>query len=118
MEQAPPTARARTTPCLDEVIRIAFEEDGAEGQEAVELRDVEIEQFGAEGLGDAGGGLQGTAEITTSGFTFLYSFASQLMRVDRAVVAVATFAVGSEEPTADRAALLQILVDGVSDQSA
>jgi hypothetical protein len=108
----------RLGPCLEEVIRFTYEEDAAEGQEAVELRDVEIEQLGAEGLGDAGGGLQGTAEVTKSGFTFLYSFAGQVVRVDRAVVAVATFAVGSEEPTADRAALLQILVDGVSDQSA
>jgi hypothetical protein len=102
--------------CMEEALRIAVEEDAAEGQEAVELRDVEIEQLGAEGLGDAGGGLQGTAEMTT-GFTLLYSFASQLVRVDRAVVAVATVAVGTEEPTADRPALLQIL-DGVSDQSA
>jgi hypothetical protein len=108
----------RLGPCLEEVFRTAFEEDAAEGQEAVELRKVEIEQLGAAGLGDAGGGLQGTAEATTSGFTFLYSFASQVVRVDRAIVAVATFAVGSEEPTADRAALLQILVDGVSDQAA
>jgi hypothetical protein len=108
----------RLGPCLEEVIRFTYEVDAAEGQEAVELRDVEIEQLGAEGLGDAGGGLQGTAEVTKSEFTFFYSFAGQVVRVDRAVVAVATFAVGSEEPTADRAALLQILVDGVSDQSA
>jgi hypothetical protein len=105
--------------CMEEALRIAVEEDAAGGQEAVELRDVEIEQLGAEGLGDAGGGLQGTAEITTSGFTLLYSFASQFVRVDRAVVAVATIAVGTQEPTVvDRAALLQILVDGVSEQSA
>jgi len=39
------------------------------------------------------------------------------VRVDRALVGIVTSAVGSDEPTADRAALLQILVDGVSDQS-
>jgi hypothetical protein len=67
--------------------------------------------------GDARGGFLGTAEIRTQGSSLLFSFASQFVRVDRAVVAVGAVAVGTEEPTADRAALLQILVDGVSDQS-
>jgi hypothetical protein len=108
----------RLGPCLEEATRVAFEEAAAEGQEAVEVGDVEFEQLGVEGLGDAGGGFQGTAQITSSGFTFLFSLATQLVRVDRAVVAVGTFAVGTEEPTVDRAALLQTLVDSVSDQSA
>jgi hypothetical protein len=107
----------RLGPCLEEEIRISFGEGAAEGQD-VEVGDVEIEQLSAEGLGDGGGGFQGIAEITTSGITFLFSFANQFVHVDRVVVAVGTFAFGTDEPTADRAALLQILVDGVSDQSA
>jgi hypothetical protein len=108
----------RVGPCLEEAMRTAFEEGAGEGQEAVKVGDVEIKQLGSEGLGDAGGGIRGTAEIITPGFTFVFSFATQYVRVDRAVVAVGTLAVGTEEPTADRAALLQILVDGISDQSA
>ena len=106
----------RLGPCLEEALRVAFEEDAAEGQEAVELRNLETEQLGVEGLGDAGAGIQGTAEITSSGVTFLFSFTDQFVRVNRAVLALSTVAVGTEEPTADRAALLEILVDGVSDQ--
>jgi hypothetical protein len=102
----------RLGPCLEEALRVA-----AEGEEAAELRDVEIEQLGAEGLGDAGGGLQGTAEITSSGVTFLVSFAYQSVRVDRAVVGVGTAAFGTDAPTVDRAALLQILVDRVSESA-
>jgi hypothetical protein len=45
-----------------------------------------------------------TTEITTQGLTVLGSFASQYVRVDRAVVAVYVVTIG-------------ILVDGVSDQS-
>ena len=106
----------RLGPCLEEALRVALEEDAAEGQEAVELRNLETEQLGVDGLGDAGAGIQGTAEITSSGVTFLFSFTGQVVRVDRVVVALSTVAVGTEEPTADRAALLEILVDGVSDQ--
>lgn len=106
----------RLGPCLEEAIRISFGEGPAEGQEPVELGDVEIAQLGAEGLGDGGGGFQGTGEVTTSGITLLFSFAGQGVRVDRALVTVTTFAFGTEEPTADRAALLEILVDRVSDQ--
>jgi hypothetical protein len=107
----------RLVSCFEEALRIRSEKDAAEGQEAVEMRDVEVETLGADGLGDAGGGYQGTAEFTTQGSTVLASFASQYVRVDRAVVAVIVVAIGNEEPTADRTALLQILVDGVSDQS-
>ena len=106
----------RLGPCLEEALRVALEEDAAEGQEAVELRNLETEQLGVDGLGDAGAGIQGTAEITSSGVTFLFSFTDQFVRVNRAVLALSTVAVGTEEPTADRAALLEILVDGVSDQ--
>lgn len=106
----------RFAPCLEEGIRIAFQEDAAERQEAVEVGDFDIEQLDADGLGDASWGIHGTAEITTSGSTFLLSFAYQFVRVDRAVVSVAVVGLGTDEPTADRAALLQILVDGVSDQ--
>lgn len=106
----------RLGPCFEEALRVAFEEDAAEGQEAVELRNLETEQLGVDGLGDAGAGIQGTAEITTPGVTFLFSFTNQYVRVNRAVLALSTVAVGTEEPTADRAALLEILVDGVSDQ--
>jgi hypothetical protein len=106
----------RLGPCLEEALRVALDENAAEGQGAVELRNLETEQLGVEGLGDAGAGIQGTAEITSSGVTFLFSFTDQFVRVDRAVLALSTVAVGTEEPTADRAALLEILVDGVSDQ--
>jgi hypothetical protein len=107
----------RLGPCLEEAMRIAFEEGADESQEAVKVGDVEIEQLGGDGLGDAGGGLQGTTEIMTPAATLLLSFAAQSVRVDRAVVAVGTVAVGTDEPTVDRAALLQVLVDAVSDQS-
>jgi hypothetical protein len=105
----------RLGPCLEEALRISVREGAAEGQD-VEVGDIDIEQLGAEGLGDGGGGFQGTAEITTSGITFLFSLTTQFVRVDRALVAVGIFAVGTEQPTADRAALLEMLVDGVSDQ--
>jgi hypothetical protein len=41
----------RFGPCLAEAIRFAFEGGADEGQEAVEVGDVEIEQLGAEGSG-------------------------------------------------------------------
>lgn len=107
----------RLGPCFEEAMRIRSEKDVDEGQDAVEIRDIEVETLGADGLGDAGGGYRVTTEITTQGFTVLGSFASQYVRVDRAVVAVYVVTIGNDEPTADPAALLQILVDGVSDQS-
>jgi hypothetical protein len=108
----------RLGPCFEEAMRIRSENGVDEGQDAVEIRDVEVETLGADGLGDAGGGYQVTTEIMTQGFTFLGSFAAEYVRVDRAVVAVYVVTIGNDEPTADPAALLQILVDGVSDQSA
>jgi hypothetical protein len=107
----------RLGPCFEEAMRIRSEKDVDEGQDAVEIRDIEVETLGADGLGDASAGYRVTTEITTQGFTVLGSFASQYVRVDRAVVAVYVVTIGNEEPTADRTALLQILVDGVSDQS-
>jgi hypothetical protein len=67
----------RLGPCLEEGTRIAFGEGAAEGQEAVDVGDVEIGHLESEGLGGGGAGFQGTAEITTSGITFLFSFANQ-----------------------------------------
>jgi hypothetical protein len=105
----------RLGPCFEEAMRIRSED--VEGQDAVEIRDVEVETLDADGLGDAGGGYRVTTEITTQGFTVLGSFASEYVRVDRAVIAVYVVTIGNDEATADRTALLRILVDGVSDQS-
>jgi hypothetical protein len=107
----------RLAPCLEEEMRTLFEEEADESQEALDIGDVEFDLLGGEGLGDAAGGFQGSIAIMTPGFTYRFSFAAQYVRVDRAVVAVSTVAVGNEEPTADRTALLQILVDGVSESA-
>ncbi|MGH9290194.1 MAG: hypothetical protein ACRD0V_18185 [Acidimicrobiales bacterium] len=107
----------RFGPCLEEAFRIGAEAAAAEDQATVAVGDVEIDQLGSEGLGDIGGGVQLTGEVTSSGFTVPFSVAFQLVRADRALVAIVTTAVGPDEPTADRAALVQILVDSVSDQS-
>jgi hypothetical protein len=104
--------------CLEEAFRIGTEEAAAEDQATVEFGGFEVEKLGSEDLGDAGGGFQLTGEFTASGFTVPVSLAVQVVRVDRALVAIVTTAVGPDEPTADRAALLQVLVDGVGDQSA
>src|ERR687897_900876 len=103
---------------LDEAFRIGTEEAAAEDQATVEFGGLEVEKLGSEGLGDAGGGFQLTGQVTESGVTVPISVAVQVVRVDRALVAIVTTAVGPDEPTVDRAALLQTLVDGVSDQSA
>jgi hypothetical protein len=84
----------------------------------VEIGDVEIEHLVAEGLGDTGGGVQLTGQFTSTGFTFPFLFAFQFVQVDRALVGVVTSGVGPGEPTADRAALLQGLVDSVKNQTA
>jgi hypothetical protein len=104
--------------CVEEAFRIATEAAAAEDEATVEFGGFEVEQLGSEGLGDAGGGVQLTGQFTASGFTFPVAFAFQLVRVDRALVGVVTSGVGPDEPTADRAALLQVLVDGIGDQSA
>jgi hypothetical protein len=107
----------RLGPCFEEAMRIRSEKDVDEGQDAVEIRDIDVEKLDADGLGDASAGYRVTTEITTQGLTVLGSFASQYVRVDRAVVAVYVVTIGNDEPTADRTTLLGILVDGVSDQS-
>jgi len=107
----------RLGPCLEEAFRIGTEAAAAEEQPTVEIGDVEIGQLGSEGLGDTGAGVQLTGDFTASGFTLPFSLAVQYVRVDRAVVGIITYVVGPDEPTADRAALLQVLVDAVSDQS-
>jgi hypothetical protein len=104
--------------CLEEAFRIGTETAAAENEATVESGGFEVEQLGSEGLGDAGGGVQLTAQFTASGLTFPVSVALQFVQVDRALVAVVTSGVGPDEPTADRAALLQVLFDGVGDQSA
>jgi hypothetical protein len=107
----------RLEPCLEEALRIASEDDAEQGETALELGDVEIERLDDEGLGDASGGVQVTAEARTPGHTIQFSLAQQMVRVDRAAVGVMIQVVGTDDPTADRTALLQVLVDGVSDQS-
>jgi hypothetical protein len=104
--------------CLEEAFRIGTEAAAAEDQATVEIGDVDIEQLGSEGVEDTAGGVQVTGQFTSSGFRFPFSFAFQFARVERALVGIFTFAVGPDEPTADRAVLLQVLVDGVSDYSA
>jgi hypothetical protein len=108
----------RWGPCIEEAFRIGTEAAAAEDEATLEFGGFEVEQVGSEGLGDAGGGIQLTGQVTASGFTLPVSLALQVVRVDRALVGIVTTAVGPDEPTADRAALLQVLVDGVGDQSA
>jgi hypothetical protein len=108
----------RWGPCIEEAFRIATEAAAAEDQATVEFGGFEVEQLGSEGLGDTGGGIQLTGQVTASGSTLPVSLALQVVRVDRALVSIVTTAVGPDEPTADRAALLQVLIDGVGDQSA
>jgi hypothetical protein len=84
------------------------------GEIAVEI---EAEELGSQGLGDAGGGVELTGEVTISGNTFPVSLAAQYVRADRALVLIDVFAVGPDQPTVDRTALLQVLVDGASGRS-
>jgi hypothetical protein len=100
--------------CLEEAFRIGVEKAAAEDQATVAVGDVEIEQLGSEEFGDRGGGIELTGEITASGFAVPFSLAFEGIQVDRALVGIFTSGVGSGEPIADRATLLEILVDGVS----
>jgi hypothetical protein len=100
--------------CLEEAFRIGVEKAAAEDQATVAVGDVEIEPLGSEEFGDRGGGIELTGEITASGFAVPFSMAFQGVQVDRALVGIFTSGVGSGEPIADRASLLEILVDGVS----
>jgi hypothetical protein len=104
--------------CLEEAFRIGIEAASTDNDTPVALGDVQIEQLGSEGLGDTGGGVQLTGQFTVPGFALPFSFAFQFVQVDRALVGVFTTGVGPDEPTADRAALLEVLVDSVSEQSA
>jgi hypothetical protein len=99
--------------CLEEAFRIGVEKAAAEDQATVAVGDVEIEQLGSEEFGDRGAGIELTGEITASGFAVPFSLAFQGIQVDRALVGIFTSGVGSGEPIADRATLLEILVDGV-----
>jgi hypothetical protein len=100
--------------CLEEAFRIGVEKAAAEDQATVAVGDVEIEQLGSEEFGDRGSGVELTGEITASGSGVPFSLAFQGIQVDRALVGIFTSGVGSGEPIADRATLLEILVDGVS----
>jgi hypothetical protein len=104
--------------CLEEAFRIGTEAAAAEDQATVEIGDVAIEQLGSGRVGDTGGGVQLTGQFTSSGFTFPFSFAFQFVQVDRALVGVVISGVGPGESTVDRGALLQVLVDGVGNQTA
>jgi hypothetical protein len=109
----------RAVQCFEEALRKGLESERSDDQAAVEIHSVETQQLGSEGLGDTGGGFQLTADITASGVNAPVSFLYQFVRVDRAVVDVfvVTSSVGYDGPTADRPALLRVLVDAVSDQS-
>jgi hypothetical protein len=100
--------------CLEEAFRIGVENAAGEDQATVAVGDVEIEQLGSEEFGDRGSGVELTGEITASGSGVPFSLAFQGIQVDRALVGIFTSGVGSGEPIADRATLLEILVDGVS----
>ncbi len=100
--------------CLEEAFRIGAEKAAAKDQATVAVGAVEVEQLGSGGLGDSGGGIQLTGEVTASGVAVPFSLAFQGVQVDRALVGISTSGVGSGEPIADRAALLETLVDGVS----
>jgi hypothetical protein len=106
----------RLETCFEEAFRIGFEDAGDEG-DAVEIGDVQAEKLASQGLGDGGGGVQITAELTASGVTLPIAFGLEVAHVERAVVSVFSIALGHGEPSADRAKLLQILVDSVSEQS-
>ncbi len=79
--------------------------------------DVEIDQLVSAGLGDTSGGNRLTGQITASGVMLPFTSTFQFVRVDRALIGIYVTAIGPDEPTVDRAALLQVLVDAVSDQS-
>ncbi len=103
----------RLESCFEEVLRVGFGADTG-----IEIDDVNVERLGSrKGLGDGGGGLQGTADATSSGVTFPISIIWEVVSVERALVSVTTFAVGPDQPSADRAALLQVLVDALNDPS-
>ena len=107
----------RGSRCLEEAFRMGLESGAADDEQSLEL-DVEVEPLDRQGIRDTGVGFEATGEFETSGVTFPFSLAFDVVRVDRAVVSVSVTGFGTDEPTVDRAALLQVLGDGVSDQSA
>ena len=106
----------RLETCFEEAFRIGFEDTGDEG-DAIAIGDVQAEKLASQGLGDGGGGVQVTAELTAEGVTLPIAFGLEVARVERAAVSVFSIALGPGQPSADRAELLQILVDSVSEQS-
>jgi hypothetical protein len=103
----------RLESCFEEILRVGFGADTG-----IEIDDVDVERLGSrKDLGDGGGGLQGTAEATSSGVTFPFSISWEVVSVERALVSVTIVAVGPDQPSADRAALLQVLVDALNDPS-
>lgn len=107
----------RLGPCLEEAFRAEIEASAAEDDEALELGEIEVEQLADDGLGDTAGGVEMRGEVSAGGFTFPFTVAVEFAQVERALVGVVTSSVGPDEPTVDRAALLQTLVDNVSDQA-
>jgi hypothetical protein len=106
----------RASQCMEEAFRIALESAAREDEQSLEL-DVEVEHLDSQGLGDTGVGFEATGEFGTAGITFPFSLALELVRVDRAVVSVAVMGLGADESNVDRAALLQVMVDAVGDES-
>jgi hypothetical protein len=107
----------RANRCFEEAVRIGLESAAAEDEQPLEL-DVEVEHLDSQGIGDTGVGFEATGEFETSGITFPFSLAIEVVGVDRAFVSVVVTGFGTDEPTVDRAALLQAMVDAVGDQSA
>lgn len=107
--------------CLEEAFRIEIESAAPEDEAPAVFGEIEVEieaeELGSQGLGDAGGGVELTGEVTISGNTFPVSLAAQYVRADRALVLIDVFAVGPDQPTVDRTALLQVLVDGATGRS-
>jgi hypothetical protein len=107
----------RLGPCLEEAFRAALEESAAEDDQALELGEIAVEQLADDGPGDTAGGIEMRGEVSAGGFTFPFTVAVEFAQVERALVGVVTSSVGPDEQQVDRAALLQTLVDGVSDQA-
>jgi hypothetical protein len=61
--------------------------------------------------------VQLTGDVTASEATVPFSYAVQFVRVDRAIVLIDIRAIGPNEPTADRVALLRILIDALGHPS-
>jgi hypothetical protein len=106
----------RASRCLEEAFRIGLESAAREDEQSLEL-DVEVERLGSQRLGDTGVGFEATGEFETSGITFPFSLAIEVVRDDRAVVSVAVAGFGTDEPNVDRVSLLRVMLDAASVQS-